>query len=84
MLKKAADKSRDFLYLNPTMHLQSNKEVYIENCKRIEEYNDIYIRLKSRNIYIQIWGSNLKAFDFKTNGLIIKGKIDQIEFTEKR
>lgn len=82
MFNKFADKSRDFLYMNPTMQLLSNKELYIENCKRIEEYNEVFIRLKSNGLYIHIWGCNLKAFDFKTNGLIIKGKISQIEFID--
>lgn len=84
MFKKITDKSRDILFMNPTFHIQSNKELYIENCKRIEEYNEVYMRLKSDGLYIQIWGCNLKAFDFRTNGLIIRGKIERIEFLEKR
>lgn len=78
------DKCRELLYLNPTLHLQSNKELFIENCKRIEEYNEVCIRLKSNDLLIQIWGSNLKAFDFRTNGIIIRGNIERIELLEKR
>ncbi|MCQ2755183.1 MAG: YabP/YqfC family sporulation protein [bacterium] len=84
MFHKFTDKCRDVLYLNPTLNLQSNKELFIENCKRIEEYNEVCIRLKSNGLIIQIWGSGLRAFDFRTNGIIIKGHIERIELLEKR
>ena len=84
MIEKMADKCRDLLHMTPAIHVQGNKEIYIENCKRIEEYNEVLIRLRSPGLCIQIWGSSLRAFDFKTNGLIIKGKIERIEFTESR
>ena len=42
------------------------------------------MRLISGDLCIQIWGSNLKAYDFKTKGLIVRGKITQIEFIERK
>lgn len=83
MFEKVSDKARDLFYLNPLMHLDSNKELLIENCRRIEEYNEIFMRLISGDLCIHIWGSGLKAYDFKTKGLIVKGKISQIEFIER-
>lgn len=80
---KFSDKTRDLLYLNPGIHIESNKELLIENCRRIEEYNEIYMRLIAGSLCIQIWGSGLKAYDFKTKGLIVRGKISQIEFIER-
>lgn len=78
-----SDKTKELLYLNPGMHMESNKELLIENCRRIEEYNEIYMRLVAGNLCIQIWGSGLKAYDFKTKGLVVRGKISQIEFIER-
>ena len=69
--------------MNPGMHIESNKELLIENCRRIEEYNEVFMRLISGHLCIQIWGSDLKAYDFKTRGLIVRGKISQIEFIER-
>lgn len=69
--------------MNPGMYIESNKELLIENCRRIEEYNEVFMRLISGKLCIQIWGTDLKAYDFKTKGLIVKGKISQIEFTER-
>lgn len=83
MLGKITDKTKELLYMNPGMHIESNKELIIENCRRIEEYNEVFMRLVSGRLCIQIWGSNLKAYDFRTKGLIVRGKISQIEFIER-
>lgn len=83
LFDRIADKTRDILYMNPGMHIESNKELLIENCRRIEEYNEVFMRLISGNLCIQIWGSRLRAYDFKTKGLIVRGKISQIEFIER-
>lgn len=74
----------NLLYRSSAIHITGNFEIYLENCKRIEEYNEIFIKVRTNELYVQIWGTNLKAFDFKTSGLIIKGKISQIELIEKR
>ena len=84
MFKKFKDKALDMLYLTPMIHIERNREMLIENCKRIEEYNDIFMKLISGDLCIQIWGNNLRAYDFRTNGLIIKGNITHIEFEEMR
>lgn len=83
LFEKIADKTRDFLYLNPGMHIESNRELIIENCRRIEEYNEIFMRLIAGQLCIHIWGSGLKAYDYKTKGLVVRGKISQIEFIER-
>ena len=84
MLKNIKDKTLDTFYLTPMIHINDNREILIENCKRIEEYNDVFMKLISGNLCIQIWGNSLRACDFKTKGLIISGRISQIEFIERR
>lgn len=69
--------------MNPGIHMESNRELLIENCRRIEEYNEVFMKLISGQLCIQIWGTDLKAYDFKTRGLIVKGRITQIEFIER-
>lgn len=83
MFERFADKARDTFYLNPQIHFDCNKELLIENCRRIEEYNEVFMRLISGRLCIHIWGSDLRAYDFKTKGLIVRGKISQIEFIER-
>jgi len=84
MFEWLSELTRDTLYLNSGIHISDNKELIIDNCRRIEEYNEVYMRLVSGRLYINIHGSGLRAFDFRTGGLVIRGYIERIEFTERR
>ncbi|MBD5159999.1 MAG: YabP/YqfC family sporulation protein [Ruminococcus sp.] len=83
MFRKIADKTLETFYLTPLIHMDGNKEILIENCKRIEEYSEIFMSVISGRLCINIWGDNLRACDFNKNGLMISGKISHIEFTER-
>lgn len=66
-----------------SIHITGNNEVFLENCRRIEEYNEVFIKVRTKKLYIEVWGNDLRAFDFKTDSLVIKGKISRIELIEK-
>ena len=66
-----------------SIHIAGNYEILLENCRRIEEYNEVFIKVKTKKLYIEVWGNQLRAFDFKTDSLIIRGKISRIELIEK-
>lgn len=83
MFEKISDKTREILFMNPAMHMESNREVIIENCERIEEYNEVFMQLVSGRLCIRIWGNGLRAYDFRTGGLVVKGRISRIEFDER-
>lgn len=76
-LKKLTYKA---LYMNTNMMISDNEEIILENCKKILEYNDIYLKVKTSTIVFGVWGENLRIDDFNFNGLIIRGKIHSIEF----
>ena len=54
MFDKIAEKTKEALYLDPGMHIESNRELLIENCRRIEEYNEVFMKLVSGHLCIQI------------------------------
>lgn len=83
MFKKINDKALETFYLTPLIHMNGNKEILIENCRRIEECSEIFMRLISGNLCINIWGNGLRAYDFHNNGLLVNGKISHIEFIER-
>lgn len=68
------------LYLNTYMNLTDNTHLEIENCKRIIEMNDVYVRLKTSTVTMQVWGEELRISDFNTAGVVIDGRITSIEF----
>ncbi|MDE5570093.1 MAG: YabP/YqfC family sporulation protein [Ruminococcus sp.] len=83
MFGKINEKARETFFLETGLHIAGNKEIAIENCDRIEECSDVFMSFVSKNLLVQIWGNNLRAFDFKTSGLIIRGRISQIELIER-
>ena len=74
------DELRKKLYLDTTIIITDNKCIEIENCRKIIEYNDIYICLSTSSVTVRIWGNDLKISDYKTGGLVVEGTINSIEF----
>lgn len=84
MFEKIADSAREALFLNAGIYIESNRIMTVENCERIEEYNDICIQLLSGSLIIRVWGIGLRAGGYRTRGLVIRGKISHIEFADRK
>ncbi|MBO5164334.1 MAG: YabP/YqfC family sporulation protein [Ruminococcus sp.] len=84
MLEKLTNKAKEALFLETGLHLAGNRELIVENCGRIEECSEVFMSLGCGRLLIQIWGSDLRAFDYSTGGLVIRGKISRIEIEERR
>ena len=84
MFEWLAELTRETLYLNSGIHISDNNELIIDNCRRIEECDDIFMQFISGKLRVQVWGSGLRAFDFRTRGLVIRGRITRVEFAERR
>lgn len=68
------------LYLNTYMNLTDNTHLELENCKKILEYNDIFVKIRTSTLTVSVWGENIKLSDYNTDGIIIDGKFKSIEF----
>lgn len=66
------------LYANTMIHIADNDELEIEACRQIIEYNDIYIRVKTSTLFVEVWGSGLTVDDFGNNTISIYGKISSV------
>ncbi len=67
-------------YNNTYINLTDNIHMEIENCKKILEYNDLYIKIRTSTLTICIYGKNLDVSDYNTDGIIIDGEFSSIEF----
>ena len=83
MFERFAELAREKLCLNSCIHISGKNELVIDSCEKIEECNEVYMRLISGGLCINIRGSDLRAYDFRTGGLVIRGELEQIEFTER-
>lgn len=72
------------LYMNTYMNITDNNEIEIENCRRIIEYNDVCIRLRTTTLTVCVWGEKLRISDYRTGGVIISGKISSVELERER
>ncbi|MBP5361957.1 MAG: YabP/YqfC family sporulation protein [Ruminococcus sp.] len=84
MFEKISERVREEFSPVSGIHIESNRELVIENCRRIEECDEVFMQFVSGHLRVQVWGSDLRAFDHKTGGLVIRGKITRIEFAERR
>ncbi|MFR0949441.1 MAG: YabP/YqfC family sporulation protein [Ruminococcus callidus] len=73
---------RRVLQLETHLEMHSDREIFIENCRRILEYNDIRIVLQTTDLVLEIWGSELQT-DSRSPKARIHGKIQSITLTPK-
>lgn len=67
-------------YSNTYINLSDNKHLEIENCKKILEYNDVYVKIITSTLTISIYGRELNISDYNTDGIIVDGIFSSIEF----
>ena len=60
--------------------INSNKEIIIEGCKNILEYEDDRIKLNLGNKTLLIIGESLSITSITINGVVIMGNISSLEF----
>lgn len=68
------------LYNMTQIQILENREVVVEGCKEILEYDDNRIRLKTKRLEVSIWGGGLELKCFNAENIIISGKVERVEF----
>ncbi len=71
----------DEIALNvPKITILKFEQMLIENYKGILEYQDFFIRVKTNIGIINVNGFNLSLEEMTTDDIIVKGKIESIDF----
>lgn len=81
---KIPDKAKEIIYPDTNIQITNNKILEMENCRKIIEYNDIHICVRTYLFEIHIWGENLSADDYGGGGITVKGQIKSVEFERLR
>ena len=84
MFEKLSGRADELLSPVSGIHIESNRELVVENCRRIEECDEVFMQFISGHLRVQVWGSGLRAYDHKTGGLVIRGRISRVELAERR
>lgn len=64
----------------PHIEMIGNRQLLIENCKGIVEYEDEQIRLNTGRYILKIQGRHLSLVNMSDEDLFIKGSITRLEF----
>lgn len=77
-------KIKEIVYPDTNIRIENDKILEIENCKKIIEYNDIHICVRTHILEIHVWGENLSADDYGGNGITVKGTVKSVELIRLR
>ena len=64
------------------MDIKSNREVVVEGCNTIEEYDENLVKIKVPKMGISFFGKNLEIKCMSVDSLVIEGVISSIEFSQ--
>ncbi len=67
--------------MTPHIDLCSNKELFIEGCAGIIEYNSELIRINCKNLIVKITGEDLTIKSDMTEQISVSGNIISLDFT---
>ena len=81
MGKRGLERAMEFCSVSTTLHIVENRDVLVENCRRILELNDVLVRLRTGRLSIQIWGQGLTVTDLNAGGVRVSGEIRNVELT---
>ncbi|MDO4282042.1 MAG: YabP/YqfC family sporulation protein [Clostridia bacterium] len=86
-INNAKDKFSDFLEIPQEIVSNYTKitsiedtDILIEGYKKIVDYYDNYIKIKTNNMYLVIDGSNLDIKEITDSELVISGKIYSLNY----
>lgn len=78
--KKLSFFSANAVKLLPYIELKSNREIVIDGCKGIVEYDTEIIRINTGNMVVALTGRGLNIKCLTTSSVVICGFITGIEF----
>lgn len=62
--------------------LSGNREIVVDGCRSVLEYDENVIRLKAGNLTVRVTGRGLEMRNLKRDSAIIEGFIMGVEFSD--
>lgn len=75
-----SNKNKMYLGTDMMMEIITNRELTVDGCKGVIEYDENYIKLNAKKGTVTIFGVDLEIKSYSEAALFIAGKIERIEF----
>lgn len=79
---KKLDIPEDIIFNIPRITMMSNKEIRIENCKSVLEYETDKVTISSTDILIELFGENLCINIITDDEITVTGNILSVNFSK--
>ena len=79
-MKNESKKSRWMFVSELVMEIISDREVNVEGCRGVIEYDESFIKLNAGKGTVTLFGGGLIIESYSDTELLIKGKLEKIEF----
>ncbi len=79
-VKKAKSYMQDNVLSSVHIEMRSNRELMLEGCQKIEEYDENIVKIKVPKMWISVFGRNLELRCLTPDSLIVSGVVSSVEF----
>ncbi|MDO4200141.1 MAG: YabP/YqfC family sporulation protein [Clostridia bacterium] len=79
-IKKANSYMKENVLSSVHIEMRSNRELALEGCQKIEEYDENIVKIKVPKMWVSVFGKNLELRCLNTDSLIVSGFISCVEF----
>ncbi len=77
----AKEKIRKMFFLRTRITMDSGGFLCVDSCRKIMEVSDVYIKMRTADRFVEIWGSDLSLCCTSADSIIIEGRVSGIELT---
>jgi hypothetical protein len=74
--------TKEIFGFGTNVQIFDNRKVILSTCRRIIEYNDIYLKADIGGLIAEIWGRELCINDYNNDGIDVYGYIDSVVLSE--
>lgn len=71
------------LFLESSLQLTGNRCLEAENCQKVLEYREDYLKLKTSTLIIEVWGHGFSLSGYGGSGVFLRGEITHLELTPR-
>lgn len=83
-MKSIIEHGKRFVNMDSQIEITGGREVLVDGCRKILEYNDVFVKVRTWEMTVNIWGSDLSVSDFGSGAIYISGKIQSVELEKNR